>query len=76
MEKWGTKQADKYQDELYLKMQSLAANPNSGQSYPHRMGYKKSRVNRHLIFYKIDKDEIQVIRILHEKMNIRDLIKE
>lgn len=76
IEKWGIKQADKYQDELYLKMQNVASNPNLGQNYPYRIGYMKTGINRHLIFYKIDKDECQIVRILHERMNIRDRINE
>ncbi len=75
-ENWGERQADKYQDELYLKMKHLASNPTLGQSYPYRIGYMKSRINRHIIFYKIAEDECHIMRILHERMNIRDRINE
>ena len=36
-----------------------------------RKSYKYSKVKSHLIFFKIDKmNEIEVVRVLHEKMDI------
>lgn len=73
---WGITQADKYQDELYHKMRNIASNPKLGQNYPYRIGYMKTRINRHLIFYKIDQNDCLIVRNLHERMNIRDRINE
>ncbi len=42
-----------------------------------RKSYKYSKVKSHLIFFKKDKmNEIEVIRVLHERMDIESRLKE
>jgi toxin ParE1/3/4 len=40
-------------------------------------GYRASKVKSHLIFYKTSSEsEIEIIRILHERMDIENRLKE
>lgn len=46
----------------------------SGKSMEHvRKGYRASKVKSHFIFYRIVNDTIEVIRILHERMDTEKL---
>ena len=35
-----------------------------------RKGYRASKVKSHLIFYRVKDDRVEIIRILHERMDI------
>ena len=35
-----------------------------------RQGYRKHHVGRHLIFYRLIASQIEIIRILHDRMDI------
>ncbi len=77
-EKWSEKQADYYYEILISNCRAIAKNPNLGTSYdiilPNLLGFK---VNRHVIFYRIlDSNTIEVIRILHGRMDLRKRIRE
>ena len=41
-----------------------------------RNGYRSSKVKSHLIFYRVVNDTIEVIRILHELMDIENRIND
>ncbi|MEI7829117.1 MAG: type II toxin-antitoxin system RelE/ParE family toxin [Prolixibacteraceae bacterium] len=72
-ETWSLEQADRYFNLLMDEIEYLTLNPKSGKDYSHvRKGYFSSKVKSHLIFYKIDlKDnELEIIRILHQQMDI------
>ncbi|MFN3503428.1 type II toxin-antitoxin system RelE/ParE family toxin [Allorhizobium sp. NPDC080224] len=61
--------ADRYIDDLFDAFERLVQTPELGpQAYMVASGYRRLRVNHHLIFYrKVELDEIEVVRILHEK---------
>ena len=70
---WSENQADKYYNLLLDSCQEIAENPNRGKKYDlvteRLLGYKS---NKHIIFYMIiSNDEIEVIRILHESMDLK-----
>ena len=68
-ENFGVKQADKYYDELEIGMDTLRDNPRIGVSCDYiRTGYRQYKVNEHYIFYRISKQTIHIIRVLHETM--------
>lgn len=74
LEKWSEKQADKYYTSLLDFCGDLAKEPGIGKKYddvyPDLLGYK---VNQHIIFYRvISNKEIEVIRILHRKMDLKN----
>lgn len=67
---WGKKQANLYLSEFESAFTSLASNPLQAVACDEiRAGYRYWSLNKHLIFFKINKDNIEIIRILHNKMN-------
>lgn len=78
-EEWSLEQADYY---LYLiidEIEYISENPKAGKDYNDvRKGYFRSRVKSHFIFYRINlKEEIvEIIRILHQQMDIETHINE
>lgn len=78
-EVWSKEQADHYFDLLMAEIEYLSENPKSGKDYSEiRKGYFRSRVKSHFIFYKINPNlqEIEIIRILHQQMDISSLLNE
>ena len=76
---WSRAQADYYFDLLMDEIEYLAENPKSGKDYNEiRKGYFRSRVKSHFIFYKINfkNEEIEIIRILHQQMDIDSQLSE
>jgi len=76
--RWSENQADKYYRMLLDNCNDVANNPESGRSYSgvseNLLGF---RAGRHIIFYRrIDDNEIEIIRILHEQMDLKNRIKE
>jgi len=72
--KWGIKQADKYLDQFYETFDFLTRNPKLGkQTLSKAYNYLRYRCEKHYIFYTIENDQkINIIRILHTKMNFVD----
>jgi toxin ParE1/3/4 len=76
--KWFENQADRYYQMLIDNFNEVAKNPDIGKNYSgvieNLMGFK---VGRHIIFYrKIEDDVIEIARILHEQMDLRNRTKE
>ncbi|WP_163383310.1 type II toxin-antitoxin system RelE/ParE family toxin [Cyclobacterium jeungdonense] len=69
---WSVQQADLYFDQLLEMCQLIADNPDLGSERnfikPGLRGIKKGR---HIIFYMQGIDQIHIIRILHERMDMR-----
>lgn len=79
LKKWSKEQADRYFQLLMDEIENLAKNPTLGKDYSEvRKGYFGSRVKSHFIFYKINKQKrnIEIIRILHQRMNIKIRLSE
>lgn len=79
LKKWSKEQADRYFQLLMDEIENLAKNPTFGKDYSEvRKGYYGSRVKSHFIFYKINKQKrnIEIIRILHQRMNIKLRLSE
>jgi len=74
-ENWG-----KNQRNLYLKMidsafHELSTNPRLGTKVDDiRAGYLKYRIGSHLIFYRMAYDDVQIVRILHQRMDVESNI--
>lgn len=76
LEVWSEKQADQYYNEIIQAFETVSINPLLGKIYFQLdvliKGYK---VNRHIIFYYLDKENtLFIIRILHEKMDTKSHI--
>ncbi len=70
---WSEQQADTYYTTLLNYCKALADHVSFGKKYPEIMsnllGYK---VDQHIIFYReIAEKEIEVIRILHNRMDLK-----
>ncbi|MBU3991131.1 MAG: type II toxin-antitoxin system RelE/ParE family toxin [Alphaproteobacteria bacterium] len=67
---WGDEQAATYVAALRLSIKSLL---QFGQRFPqheetHR-GLRKMRSGHHLVFYLVADDVVEIVRILHERMD-------
>ena len=72
-DKWSIAQADRYYHLMFDEIDFICKNPKSGRQMEWiRKGYRVAKVKFHLIFYKVEKDVVQIIRILHERMDIED----
>jgi len=66
---FGVQKANLYQDELHQCFMAISLNYDIGEVYYFKKGnYRKIKINRHLIFYKIIKDNPVIVRFLHERM--------
>jgi toxin ParE1/3/4 len=67
----GEAQADKYYDELIIGMDTIKENPKTGVACDYiRAGYRQYKINQHFVFYRLTKNKIHIIRILHESMKV------
>ena len=70
---WSGEQADRYYNLLLDEIEYVAENPRTGKDCGHvREGYLRTRVKSHYVFYRINlqKDIIEIIRVLHQRMDI------
>ncbi|GIZ08035.1 type II toxin-antitoxin system RelE/ParE family toxin [Flavobacterium sp. UMI-01] len=77
-ENWSVEQADRYYnliiDEIEYIVNDLDMACDLGKILK---SYKYSKVKSHLIFFKKDKtNEIEVVRVLHERMDIESRLAE
>ena len=76
VEKWSVTQADRYYNLIFDEINYICES-DSGKSMEHiRKGYRASKVKSHLIFYKISNDIIEIVRILHERMDIENRLDD
>jgi len=76
-EKWSIDQADRYYNLIFDEIQFICKNVNAGKPMEHvRKGYRASKVKSHLIFYRIQNNIVEVIRILHERMDIENRLND
>ena len=77
-ENWSIVQADRYYKLILDEIEYLSENFEMGRDFGYiRKGYRCSKVKSHLIFYKKSKNgTIEVIRILHENMNIESRLND
>ncbi len=69
-ETWGEAQADQYFDELDNGLKTLGHNPDIGKNRDSiREGYRSFQINRHVVFYKVASSTIQIVRVLHVRMD-------
>lgn len=69
--RWGVGQAEAYAVEIREAIERIAADPERGRSYDDiRSGYRRYAVGSHLVFYVERQNWVDVIRILHQQMDI------
>jgi toxin ParE1/3/4 len=77
-DKWSENQADKYYQMLLDNCSLAAFNLEIGRNYSivtdNLLGFK---AGRHIIFYqRFAEHEIEIIRILHEQMDLKNRLKD
>ena len=77
-ENWSVEQADRYYNLIIDEIEYIVDNLDMARDFGKiRKSYRYSKVKSHLIFFKKDKEnEIEVVRILHERMNIENRLAE
>ena len=75
---WSVEQADRYYKLIIDEIKYLSRNSGNGKSISYiKEGYWVTKVKSHLIFYKRSEEfNIEIVRILHERMDIENRIKD
>jgi toxin ParE1/3/4 len=68
--RWGIDQAELYIRQLREQIEAVAAQPAIGRAcFEIRAGYYKYRARSLFLFYRLTSQGIDIIRILHERMD-------
>lgn len=70
---WGDRQADKYSELLREAIHRLAEDPFRPETKDRSdvgQAYRSHHCGRHLIFYHIRDEQIEILRILHDSMDV------
>ena len=74
---WGRDQRNTYLSKLDSSFHTISREPQIGLSCDDiRKGYRKYHVGRHLIFYRLAGTQIDIIRILHDRMDVETHLSE
>ena len=72
---WGDEQARTYGDAIRQGLQHLAAFLEIGRARDDlRPGRRLYQIRHHVIVYRLDGEQVVVLRILHERMNITGIV--
>ena len=66
---WSLEQADAYHADIVAAFKGLAAGAKVGRPIDVRDGYYKYAVGSHLVFYRQSDFNLDIIRILHQRMD-------
>jgi toxin ParE1/3/4 len=67
---WGDAQAEAYVRQIQAAIEKVAADPRRGRACDDiRDGYYKASVGSHVLFYRRIENGVDVVRILHQKMD-------
>lgn len=78
VETWSESQADKYYKLIINACSTIAKKPQIGKDYPEIYPNLKGKLtSKHIIFYReIDDQTIEITRILHERMDLKNKLKK
>ena len=77
-ETWSLEQADRYINQIFEEIEYISIKPENGKDFSYlRKNYMRTKVRFHFIFYKVSKGTkiVEIIRILHEQMDIENRLK-
>ncbi|QDP98193.1 type II toxin-antitoxin system RelE/ParE family toxin [Microlunatus elymi] len=70
VERWDGGQAETYVNEIRAAVERLAESPDRGRACDEiREGYRRYGIGSHIIFYVVNQDSVDVVRILHQRMD-------
>ncbi|TXE18076.1 type II toxin-antitoxin system RelE/ParE family toxin [Psychroserpens burtonensis] len=77
LHKWSKKQADRYYALIIGEIEFISENYLSGKSVEQaRKNYRVTKIKSHLIFYrKTDNKSIEIVRNLHQRMDVKNRLK-
>ena len=77
-ENWSVEQANRYYNLIIDEIEYIVDNFDMARDFGKiRKSYRYSKVKSHLIFLKKDKtNETEVVRVLHERMDIENRLAE
>lgn len=68
---WGERQADAYLLDMNEALIALAQNPKLGHTIEHPTpDLRQYRYKKHLIIYLHDENTLEIVRVLHQRMDI------
>jgi toxin ParE1/3/4 len=69
-EHWDIRQAETYVSEIRAAIERVADDPVRGRACDEiRGGYRRYGIGSHLVFYVVSAEGVDVIRILHQRMD-------
>ena len=77
LQNWSHQQADKYYQILIEKIEEIAKRPHIGRNYDRvEIGLKGVAVKSHIIFYQIKDNTVEIVRVLHQRMDLENRLNE
>jgi toxin ParE1/3/4 len=77
LEQWGNEQAAAYDEAIAAALERLRIHPRIGKARDDlRPGLRSYAVEKHLILYRIEGDELVVQRIVHSRQAIERAVNE
>lgn len=74
--KWSPEQADEYHRSIMAAIEGLASGRMIGRPSDVREGYWKYRVGMHVIYFRCPDGHLDVIRVLHGRMDVNRHLSE
>lgn len=69
-ERWGPTQAERYLRQLNAAIETVSEDPRCGRPCDDiRPGYAKFKAGSHTLFFRLVGGEVEVVRILHSRMD-------
>jgi toxin ParE1/3/4 len=77
-EKWSVEQADRYYNLIFDEIEYIVENFEMARDFSRiKKDYRYTKVKSHLIFFKkADSNLIEIVRVLHEKMDIENRLTD
>lgn len=70
LNEWSLDQANRYYDQIMDTIEELASGQKLGRTVDIRDGYLKYAVGRHFVFFRRSDSMTDVIRVLHQSMDV------
>lgn len=71
--RWGARQARQYLTALRSDIESLAHFPHRNPVVSRKdANTRKMASGHHLVFYRVNGDMVEIVRVLHERMDVPD----
>jgi toxin ParE1/3/4 len=76
-ERWGAAQAERYVRAIRDVCAALAAGEATGTDASYiGPGYRRIRAGRHIVFFRRAAGAVEIVRILHERMDLPSRLRE